>query len=229
MSGVDHLDQLVRDAEACWLAAFEEGPTEPPSRVLGLGDPAPDAELTDDRGELRRLSEFWANGPALVMFWRHFGCGCGVDRAGRLASELPEYLEAGLSIVIVGQGEPERAADYKLKYGITVPVLSNPDAELYRAYGVGHWQPEQLLFDAPAEYLEHPPALGQELLTARRELGRPMVDDPWRAAAEFVVGPTGTVRFGYSYQYCEDFPDPRVFTSAARLAQSTSRGTANGG
>jgi peroxiredoxin len=220
MSGVD---QLVRDAETCWLAAFEEGPTEAPSRVLVRGDTAPDAELVDDRGDVRRLSEFWTHGPALVMFWRHFGCTCGVDRAARLASELAAYLDAGLTVVIVGQGEPERAAAYKLKYGITVPLLSNPGAAVYRAYGVGHWQPEQVLFDAPAEYLEHPRALGLELLTARREQGRPPVDDPWRAAAEFVVEQAGTVRLGYSYQYCEDFPDPRVFTSAARLAQSTSR------
>jgi peroxiredoxin len=217
------VDQLVRDAEACWIAAFEAGPTEAPSRVLVRGDPAPDAELIDDRGDARRLSEFWAHGPALVMFWRHFGCGCGLERVARLAAELPAYLDAGLTIVIVGQGEPERAAAYKLKYSITVPLLSNPGADVYRAYGIGHWQPEQLLFDAPAEYLEHPRALGQKLVTARRELGRPMVDDPWRAAAEFVVEQTGTVRLGYSYQYCEDFPDPRVFTSAARLARSTSR------
>lgn len=216
-------DQLVDTAEACWLSAFEVGPTEPPSRVLSLGDPAPDAELSDERGETRRLSEFWTHGPALVMLWRHFGCGCGVERAARLATELPAYLDAGLTIVIVGQGEPERAAAYKQKHGITVPVLSDPGAHVYRAYGVGHWQPEQLLFDAPAEYLEHPRALGQELVTARRELGRPMVDDPWRAAAEFVVDQTGTVRLGYSYQYCEDFPDPRVLTAAALLAQSTSR------
>jgi peroxiredoxin len=217
------VDQLVENAEACWLSAFEAGPTEPPSRLLSRGDPAPDAELSDERGEARRLSEFWTHGPALVMFWRHFGCGCGVERAARLATELPAYLDAGLTIVIVGQGEPERAAAYKQKHGITVPLLSDPGAQVYRAYGVGHWQPEQLLFDAPAEYLEHPRALGRELLTARRELGRPMVDDPWRAAAEFVVDQTGTVRLGYSYQYCEDFPDPRVLTAAARLAQSASR------
>jgi hypothetical protein len=26
------------------------------------------------------------------------------------------------------------------------------------------------------------------------------------------------VRVSYLYNYCEDFPDPRVFTTAARLA-----------
>ncbi|HEY5859060.1 MAG TPA: AhpC/TSA family protein, partial [Actinomycetota bacterium] len=138
--------------------------------------------------------------------------------ARRLTTELDEYRAAGLSVFIVGQGEPARASAYAHEHGITVPLLLDPTADVYRAYGVGHWQPEQLLFDAPAEYLAHPRALGQSLLEARRAEGRPMVDDPWRASGEFIIGQNGTVRLGFSYQYCEDFPDPRVLTAAARLA-----------
>jgi peroxiredoxin len=212
-------DDLVRHAEECWLSAFDAGPTEPVSRVLGRGDMAPDAELADATGAVRHLSEGWASGPALVIFWRHFGCRCGMERARRLATELDEYREAGLSVFIVGQGEPARAAAYAEEHDITVPLLLDPTAEVYRAYGVGHWQPEQLLFDAPVEYLAHPRGLGQSLLEARRAEGRPMVDDPWRASAEFIVEQGGAIRFGFSYQYCEDFPDPRVLTAAARLAQ----------
>jgi len=52
---------------------------------------------------------------------------------------------------------------------------------------------------------------------ARRAQGRPPVDDPWRAAAEFVISPGGLVRLCYFYQYCEDFPPPRELTTAARL------------
>jgi hypothetical protein len=53
--------------------------------------------------------------------------------------------------------------------------------------------------------------------SARREQGRPLVDDPWRAVAEYVIGSDGLVRLCYTYQHCEDFPDPRVLTTAARL------------
>jgi hypothetical protein len=48
--------------------------------------------------------------------------------------------------------------------------------------------------------------------------GRPPVDDPWRAAAEFVVGATGLIRLAYAYQHCEDYPEPRVLTTAGRLS-----------
>ena len=141
-----------------------------------------------------------------------------MERARRLEAELDDYRAAGLAVVIVGQGRPTQAAQYADEHGITVPVLVDPTADVYRAYGVGHWQPEQLLFDAPVEYLAHPRELGQSLVESRRAEGRPMVDDPWRAAAEFIVAQSGVIRLGYSYQYCEDFPDPRVLTTAARLA-----------
>ncbi len=45
------------------------------------GEQAPDLALLDHTGESRYLSKFWTGGPALLMFWRHFGCGCGVDIA----------------------------------------------------------------------------------------------------------------------------------------------------
>ncbi|MFZ2963338.1 MAG: peroxiredoxin-like family protein [Rhodoglobus sp.] len=211
------LDQLVCDAEDRWLELFTTGPTKPPSRVLGLGDAAPDARLLDQVGNERSLSEFWSEGPALIVFWRHFGCGCGVDRAARIVAEAPQYAEAGLEVVIVGQGEPERANAYRELHGIPFPILADPSGQVYDAYGIGHWQPEQVFFDAPEEYWSHPQEVGLRLKAERRGRGRPMVDDPWRATAEFVVAPGGVVRLGYSYQYCEDFPDPRVLTTAARL------------
>jgi len=35
---------------------------------------------------------------------------------------------------------------------------------------------------------------------------------------KFVVDHSGTIRLAYRYQYCEDFPDPRILTSAIREA-----------
>lgn len=212
------LEDLVCDAEDRWLKYWVAGPTEPASRVLRKGEKAPDAALLDENGKQRHLSEFWADGPALVIFWRHFGCGCGIERVGRLREELDAYREAGLTVVVVGQGEPQRASAYKQRYGLDVPVLTDPTLETYRAYGVGQWQPEQVLFDAPQEWWQHPKEIGEQFLEDRRTQDRPLVDDPWRATAEFVVAKGGTVRLGYEYQYCEDFPDFQVLTTAARLA-----------
>ena len=211
------LEELKATAEDRWLAAWTEGPTEAEGFGLRRNAQAPSLTLHDHMGVERSLSEFWEEHLVLLMFWRHFGCSCGVDRAKRLRDEMAEYEDAGLRPVIVTQGEPARAAEYRKRHGLVCPVLCDPDHRAYRAYGVGHWSVERVLYDAPPEYWGHPRELGLSFLETRREAGRPPVDDPWRATAEFVVGPDGLVRLCYLYQHCEDFPDPRVLTTAARL------------
>jgi peroxiredoxin len=211
------LQGLMTAAETEWLDGWTAGPTEQEASGLPTGTEAPDLALADHAGEKRSLSEFWTGRPALLMFWRHFGCGCGTDRAQRLKAEYKDYLEAGLNPVIVGQGEPARAAAYRSEHDLPCPVLCDPDHVAYRAYGIGHWPVERVLFDAPPEYWGHPHDLGVSFQNDRREKGRPPVDDPWRAVAEFVIVPGGLVRLCYHYQHCEDFPDPRVLTTAARL------------
>jgi peroxiredoxin len=205
-------------AEQTWLDHWTAGPTEPERSGLPAGAEAPDLELVDHTGATRALSGYWAEGPALLMFWRHFGCGCGVERAARLREEYDAYRAIGLSPVIVAQGEPARAAAYHQEHGLPCPVLCDPDLMAYRAYGVGQWQVERILYNAPAKFWVHQRDVGRAFQDMRREAGRPPVDDPWRATAEYVVGRDGVVRLPYVYQYCEDFPDPRVLTTAAQLS-----------
>jgi peroxiredoxin len=212
------LEGSVRAAEAAWLEAWTSGPTEAEGFPLRSGAEAPDFILADHTGQPRALSEFWSTSPALLMFWRHFGCGCGVARAGRLKAEWRAYRDAGLNPVVIGLGDAPRAASYRLEHDLPGTILCDPDHEVYQAYGVGQWPMERVLYDAPAEAWSHSHAVGVRMQQRRRELGRPLVDDPWRAVAEYVIGPRGRVRLAYSYQYCEDFPDPRVLTAAARLS-----------
>ena len=212
------LQEYALAAETEWLEKWTAGPTEELGVVLASGAAAPDLTLQDDSGAMVRLSDFWSAGPALLMFWRHFGCTCGMERAKRPIVESESYQDAGLTSVVISQGEPERAAAYRREHDIPYPILCDPDHVAYRTYGVGQWAVEQVLFDAPPEYWQHPHDLGVEFQNGRREQGRPPVDDPWRSAAEFVVGGDGVIRLSYAYQYCEDYPDPRVLTTAAHLA-----------
>lgn len=211
-------DEMTAAAEREWLDSWTAGPTEPEGSGLPAGAVAPDLGLSTQTGVVRSLSDYWSAQPVLLMFWRHFGCGCGTDRAKRLRDEYDEYRAVGLQPVIVTQGEPARAAAYHREHGLPCPVLCDPDRMAYRAYGVGQWAVERVLYDAPAEYWAHPRDLGERFQDQRRNAGRPPVDDPWRATAEFVIGAGGVVRLCHLYQYCEDFPDARVLITAARLS-----------
>lgn len=194
-----------------------EGPTLE-GNPLRRGDRAPDVRVTAEDGSPYSLADAWKRGPALVMLWRHLGCGCGLDRNGRLQHELPMYEEAGLNAIAVAPGEPARVAAYKQRYQVPIPMYADLEYSTHKAFGLGHWSIEQVLYDAPNEYCEHRPDTGVQFQADRRAEDRPLVDDPWMQAGEYVVGTDGVIRVAFAYNYCEDYPDPRIFTTAARLA-----------
>jgi peroxiredoxin len=183
-----------------------------------VGDPAPDLQLLDEHAAPRRLSEFWSDRPALLIFWRHYGCGCGNIRAERLRREHAQYTGAGASVVVIGQGEPERSAAYAARFDRVCPVLCDPDFTAYRAYGLLDGQLSQVMYDAPDELRRGDYEAGVRFAAERLDQGRPLVDSPWQLPGEFVVDRGGTIRLAYRYQYCEDFPDWLVLAAAIREA-----------
>jgi peroxiredoxin len=216
----DTVETQIEAAEARWKAGWEAGPTRlrwtsmPPQP----GDAAPDATLLDHDGHATTLSSLWAERPLLLLFWRHFGCSCGMDRSKRLREELDGYRAAGGDVVIVGQGEPERAARYRERQALDVPILSDPDRATYQAYGLLQGTTAQILFDAPDAFLRCEPEAGFGLAASRHGTDRALVDDPWQLPGEFVVGTDGVIRHVHRYSWCEDYPDPRVAIAVLREA-----------
>lgn len=206
-------------AEQEWLDAWHHGPQRLRwDRVpLQIGDAAPDINLPDHTGKMVQLSSLWAESSALILFWRHFGCSCGHDRAARLKAEYAQYTDAGASVVVIGQGEPARSAQYRKHTGIPCPVLCDPDRTTYQAFDLLEGTTAQVLFDAPDTFLRREPAVGESLAASRHDTDRAAVDSPWQLPGEFVVGRGGTVQLAYRYQYCEDWPDPRVLTAGIRF------------
>lgn len=212
------LADLQRAAESRWRAHWMTGPSRRRWNELPLqvGDPAPDFTLPDADGEPRSLSEYWAGQPALLLFWRHFGCGCGVGRAKRLEAEYPRLVEAGARIAIIGQGEPERAAWYQDRFSIPGTLLVDPDEHVYRAYGLLELSPWLLLGHSIPE-----PAYFDDIIVKHREMDRPVADNPFLLPGEFVVDPTGRLVLTYRYQYCDNYPETEVLVDAIAEARHT--------
>jgi peroxiredoxin len=208
---------LTVSAERRWMDSWLAGPTHEGDPVR-RGDRAPDLELTAEDGSRVSLSSYWDGTPALVMLWRHLGCGCGLERIERLKTEFDDYITSGLNVVVVAPGEIERVVAYKQRYLLPTQVLADPEYQTHKAFGLSHWSREQALYDAPDHYCNLGEETGHEFQEERRAMGRPLVDDPWMQSAEFIVGADGVIRVAYFYNYCADYPDPRVFLTAARLA-----------
>lgn len=216
-----------------WQDRWTTGPRRTRWTTLPVqpGDQAPSLDLVDARlGRAVPLSAAWADGPALLLFWRHFGCSCGRDRAARLIAELPAYLAAGASVTLVGQGEAERTLVYAAANEIPdeVRLLCDPEERAYEAYGLLEGTPVEVLFDAPDEYLRCDIDAGRSLFQARESAGRPMVDNPWLLPGEFVVDQDGALVTTYRFQFCEHWIDPRVNVAAIRSATGEVRAAFGG-
>ena len=216
----DVVEEELRRGEARWLEHWKAGPKRTRWSKLPLqpGDAAPTFSLPDQSGAAFELSELWRGRPALILFWRHFGCSCGVDRARRLVEEYAKLVEMA-SVAIIGQGEPERGKAYAEKYGLPpVRILSDPAGKVYEAFGLLEGKPSQLVYDAPEAFLDRDVETGVRFCLERRADGRPPVDNPWLLPGEFVVRKGGEVELAYRYNYCEDYPDARVLYAAIREA-----------
>lgn len=61
----------------------------------GVGDPAPDSSLLDASGMEARLSFFWQEAPAVLVFLRYFGCPFCQAQVVTLREDERRFLEAG--------------------------------------------------------------------------------------------------------------------------------------
>ena len=214
------LAELEAAAEGRWLAGWLTGPTRTRFEELPpqSGDLAPDPELPDTSGGSRRLSEFWAHGPALVIFMRHFGCSCLMERWEGLKIELADYADAGARVVAICQAEPMRAQAVAARREYEFPLLCDPELSAYRAFGLLEGQPSQILHDFPWEPGDEETARTQ-FLEPRRGTERAVVDSPWQLPGEFVIGSDGRIALAHRYQYCEDFPPKTVLLGAIGAAE----------
>ena len=213
------LEELEQAAERRWLASWLIGPTHTRYDELPVqqGDAAPDLVLPDTSDEPRHLSEFWAHGPAVVIFMRHFGCSCLMERWEGLKVELADYEAAGARVVGICQAEPERARAVAARREYQFPVLCDPELRAYRAFGLLEGLPAQVLHDFPWRAGDEETA--QTLfIEPRRGTERAVVDSPWQLPGEFVIAADGRIALAHRYQYCEDFAPKTVLLGAIAAA-----------
>jgi peroxiredoxin len=211
------LERAISQAEDDFFRIWQEGPevTRWESLPIQAGGIAPDFSLPDQDNKTVSLDELVANGPAIVLFWRHFGCGCGVDRASRLRDEIESFRSVGAEVAIIGQGQPVQAAAFAEEQSLDVQILTDADRSTYRAYGLLDASLPQMVFDAPQWLWSYSEETAKRFIDMRRVGGRRLVNNPWLLPGEFVIDQRKRLKHVHRYQHCEDFPDPRIHITAA--------------
>jgi len=169
------IEAQIRNAEREWLESWRRGPTRYRWNQLPLqvGDPAPDVVLLDLSGDEFCLRDTWRDGPALIIFLRHFGCSCAVDRADRLQEEYANYADLGATVLAIGQGEPERSALFAQRRGLPCLLLCDPTRRAYEAYDLLEARPAQVAYGLPDAFCA-------ATMTWQLNYSKPVTAPPWR-------------------------------------------------
>jgi peroxiredoxin Q/BCP len=104
------------------------------SERLQPGDVAPEFELPDADETAVSLASLRGKRVILYFYPAAMTPGCTKESVD-FESSLPELEAAGVAVVGVSPDKPAKLAKFRDKEGLTFPLLSDPDAEVLRAYG----------------------------------------------------------------------------------------------
>jgi thioredoxin-dependent peroxiredoxin len=103
---------------------------------MQIGDRAPDFELPDETGTLRNLSGLLADGPIVLYFYpAAMTPGCTAESC-HFRDLGAEFASLGAQRVGISTDGVDRQKQFSDKYSFDFPLLSDPDGQVARLYGV---------------------------------------------------------------------------------------------
>ena len=109
--------------------------------TLNIGDKAPQIELLDDKGEMRRLDDYTGK-PVIVYFYpKDDTPGC-TSEACSFRDNLSEFNKIDAVILGISKDSVKSHAKFRDKYDLNFPLLADEDGVVCTAYGA--WQEKSM-------------------------------------------------------------------------------------
>ncbi|MBM4301432.1 MAG: thioredoxin-dependent thiol peroxidase [Deltaproteobacteria bacterium] len=102
---------------------------------LKAGDAAPAFALPDQHGETVKLADF-GGGQLLIYFYPKADTPGCTRQACSIRDAREELRDLALAVVGISPDQPARQQKFDDKYGLTFPLLADPDHRVAAAYGV---------------------------------------------------------------------------------------------
>ena len=101
-----------------------------------VGDPAPEFALKSQDGEVVRLSDLLARGPAVVYFYpKDKTPGCTAE-AGSFRDSYAKFGELGAEVVGISSDSVESHGEFASDCNLPFKILSDADGAVRKRYGV---------------------------------------------------------------------------------------------
>ena len=109
--------------------------------MLNIGDLAPSFSLSDKDGRLHHLSDFVGKKVVLYFYPKDNTPGC-TRQACAFAGLFHEFERKGAAVIGISKDSAASHAKFAEKHNLPFILLSDPDLEAIKAYGV--WQEKTL-------------------------------------------------------------------------------------
>jgi peroxiredoxin Q/BCP len=109
---------------------------------ISAGIPAPEFELSDDEGRVRKLSDFRGQNVVLYFYPADDTPGC-TKEACKFRDDYSAYQKDGVVVLGVSPDSAASHARFKKKFGLQFPLLADEGHKVCDAYGV--WGPKKLM------------------------------------------------------------------------------------
>ena len=104
--------------------------------MLEPGNPFPDFSLPNQNGEVAKLSDFAGKWLVVYFYPKDDTPGCTIQGKSFTATKS-DFDNAGISVVGVSQDDVDSHKSFCDKFGFTIDLLADTNAELLKACGVG--------------------------------------------------------------------------------------------
>lgn len=152
--------------------------------ALGIGAKAVDGELPDAKGNRVKLSELWAKGPVVIVWYRGGWCPYCNMQLQAMQGTLPAIKAAGGTLVAITPETPDNSLSTSEKNELEFVVLSDVGNELAKKYGV--------VFKLPAKVS---PLYKQFNIDLAKSNGNDSDELP--LAATYVIDTSGEIRYAF--------------------------------
>jgi peroxiredoxin Q/BCP len=106
-----------------------------PIGALGIGDMAPDFQLPDEIGQTHSLSRYRGKKVVLYFYPKDDSSGCTAEACG-FRNSLDAFTSRNAVVLGISPDPVESHQRFAQKYGLTFPLLADPDHRVAVQYGV---------------------------------------------------------------------------------------------
>lgn len=168
---------------------------------LSTGQQAPDFEAIAHNGEKVRLSELYAEGPVVLIFYRGAWCPYCNTHLQKFQRSYEAFSALGVTLLGLSVDKPEFLSETVSENSLSFDIVSDTDLSILKDYNLVFEVPEPLRHKYKTEY-------GIDL---EKHSGRD--DGVIAVPATYVINTSGQIVFAYANEDYKVRTDPREVLS----------------